>query len=295
MKSSFGRSFTTAALILLVALTILGTSFQRLVRDYLTNTTFDSLERNAKVISHLASSYAIDGSLSNREFLLNLDVASNLSESDIVICNTEGRVVICSDSPFGCHHQKLKINPDYLEKVLEQGSDRATGLIKGLYRDSRFIVAAAIADESQESPVGIVVVSIPTASINTVIGRISNYFVSTAIVVVFLSIVAVSAFVGRESKPLRDMARAANAFGHGDLEARVRLDDHYSDEVRDLAIAFNNMASSLQKSEYQRQEFVANVSHELKTPMTTISGYVDGILDGTIPESRREHYLHIIP
>lgn len=294
MKSSFGRSFTTAALILLVALTILGTSFQRLVRDYLTNTTFDSLERNAKVISHLASSYAIDGSLSNREFLLNLDVASNLSESDIVICNTEGRVVICSDSPFGCHHQKLKINPDYLEKVLEQGSDRATGLIKGLYRDSRFIVAAAIADESQESPVGIVVVSIPTASINTVIGRISNYFVSTAIVVVFLSIVAVSAFVGRESKPLRDMARAANAFGHGDLEARVRLDDHYSDEVRDLAIAFNNMASSLQKSEYQRQEFVANVSHELKTPMTTISGYVDGILDGTIPESRREHYLHIV-
>jgi signal transduction histidine kinase len=54
------------------------------------------------------------------------------------------------------------------------------------------------------------------------------------------------------------------------------------------------MASSLQKSEYQRQEFVANVSHELKTPMTTISGYVDGILDGTIPESRRDHYLQIV-
>ena len=54
------------------------------------------------------------------------------------------------------------------------------------------------------------------------------------------------------------------------------------------------MASSLQKSEYQRQEFVANVSHELKTPMTTISGYVDGILDGTIPADRHRHYLQIV-
>jgi len=72
------------------------------------------------------------------------------------------------------------------------------------------------------------------------------------------------------------------------------VDDSSTEEMEELAIAFNNMASSLQKSEYQRQEFVANVSHELKTPMTTISGYVDGILDGTIPPSRQEHYLRIV-
>ena len=60
------------------------------------------------------------------------------------------------------------------------------------------------------------------------------------------------------------------------------------------ALSFNNMASSLQKSEYQRQEFVANVSHELKTPMTTISGYVDGILDGTIPPEKSREYLSLV-
>jgi signal transduction histidine kinase len=70
--------------------------------------------------------------------------------------------------------------------------------------------------------------------------------------------------------------------------------DGSPEEIRELALAFNNMAHSLEKSEYQSKEFVANVSHELKTPMTTISGYVDGILDGTIPREQQDHYLRIV-
>ena len=66
------------------------------------------------------------------------------------------------------------------------------------------------------------------------------------------------------------------------------------DEVGELAEAFNAMADSLQETERQRREFIANISHELKTPMTTISGYAEGILDGTIPHNQEEHYLHII-
>ena len=59
----------------------------------------------------------------------------------------------------------------------------------------------------------------------------------------------------------------------------------------ELAAAFNNMATSLEKSEIQRREFVANVSHELKTPMTTIAGYIDGMLDGTIPPEQHAKYM----
>ena len=54
------------------------------------------------------------------------------------------------------------------------------------------------------------------------------------------------------------------------------------------------MAVSLEKSEQRRQEFVANVSHELKTPMTTIGGYIDGMLDGTIPPEKQKHYMQIV-
>ena len=294
LKSSFSRIFYTAALILLVALTMLGASFQQLVKDYLTETTFSRLDKDAQIISHLAASYAAEGDASSRDFLLNLDVAANLSDTDIIICNAEGKVILCSDSPFGCRHLKLQINGEYLDKVISAGIDRATGVVRGLYDDSRFLTAMPIQDDTGESPLGIVIVSVPTADTNAVMKKLATFFLNTALVVVLISILAVLAYAGRSSRPLREMAKAANAFGHGNLEARVRVEDSYSEETRDLAVAFNNMASSLQKSEYQRQEFVANVSHELKTPMTTISGYVDGILDGTIPPERRNHYLQIV-
>ena len=293
MKTSFGRIFYAAALILLMALTMLGASFQQLVKDYLTETTFARLDKDSQVISHLASSYAAGEDTSSHDFLLNLDVAASLSDSDIIICNAQGKVILCSDSPFGCKHMKLQVNSEYLDKVIANGSDRATGVVRGLYDESRFLTARPIQSDG-EDVLGIVIVSVPTASTNEVMRRLASYFLNTALVVVLISILGMLAYAGRSSRPLREMAKAANDFGHGNLEARVRVEDSYSEEVRDLAVAFNNMASSLQKSEYQRQEFVANVSHELKTPMTTISGYVDGILDGTIPPERRNHYLQIV-
>ena len=292
MKSTFGRSFSVFAGILLVALTVLGGSFQVMVQDFLTDTTFDSLEQDAQIIADLAASYMEDDSLSGREFLMNLDIASKVSGSDAVICNSDGKVTICSDSLFGCKHMGLYVNEEYLQKVLSQGSDRATGLIKGLYSEERFLVALPVT--AADGDRGIIIVSSPSASVNQVLTKISNIFLTTAVCVILVSVAAVSFFARRESKPLQDMAKAANAFGHGDLEARVKIEEGNSEEMEELALAFNNMACSLQKSEYQRQEFVANVSHELKTPMTTISGYVDGMLDKTIPEDKWPHYLQIV-
>ena len=292
MKTSFSRSFTTAALILLLALTVLGASFQLQVKEYMTDNTIDGLKKDAGIIANLAAAYSIDGKMTSREFLLNLDVASQVTDADVIICDNNGYVILCSDSITGCNHKGLQLNRSYLQKVIQNGGDTATGIIRGLYSDQRYVVSAPILSNNNAS--GIVIVSSPTYTTTLILNRISNIFLTAAVFVVLMAVLAVTAFARRESKPLRDMARIANAFAHGNFEARVKVDEDCSEEMEELAYAFNNMATSLQKSEYQRQEFVANVSHELKTPMTTISGYVDGILDGTIPEHRRNYYLQIV-
>ena len=294
MKTTFSRLFSSVVVILLAAQLLLGIFFQLMVKDYLTTNTTDELTTDARTIAALASAYNADSNLYNPNFLTNLEVAARISGADAVICRATGEVVMCSASPLGCAHQGKFIAKEYVEYVLDHEVTVNTGKISGLYEESRYVVAVPITDINSDARLGIVIVSSPMEDTVQVLQRISEIFLFLALSTVFVAVVLMSIFTRRQIHPLREMAKAASDFGHGDLTARVRVDEKLTLEMQELSTAFNNMASSLQKSEYQRQEFVANVSHELKTPMTTIGGYVDGILDGTIPQSRQEQYLRIV-
>ena len=294
MKTTFSRTFSTTVIILLLALILVGTIFQALVEDYLADSAIEELKQNSESMANLASAYSAEGPMINRDFMVNLDVTAQVSGSDILVCNASGRVILCSDSITGCDHHQLWVDKAYLEKVISNSGDSATGMIPDLYEEPRYVVSSPITDFVTGSNLGIIIVSTPTDSTASVMTRISNTFMVVSLLVVLISVVAMMILVRRQSDPLRQMAQVARSFGHGDLDARVRLTDDYPEEVEELALAFNNMAQELQKSEYQRREFVANVSHELKTPMTTISGYVDGILDGTIAPHRQSYYLQIV-
>ena len=280
-------------MVLLLAMLLIGTSFQALVREYLTDQAMEGLKNDGNAISALAAAYYTEGSLNHEDFLVNLSFVSQVSQADAVICDSTGRLVLCSRAPFGCGHQGMMVSRDFLQEVFQTGYVTSTGIIDGLYEEERFVAAVPITD-AYGYGVGIVVMSTPMAQVTQILQKISDTYLFLSVMTVLLAVVAMSIVVRRQSKPLLDMAKAANAFGHGNLDARVQVDPKSSDEMQDLALAFNNMASSLQQSEYQRQEFVANVSHELKTPMTTISGFVDGMLDGTIPESRHPHYMQMV-
>ena len=286
MRSTFSRTFFSAAMVLLMAMLLIGTSFQALVREYLTDQAMESLKNDGNAISALASAYYTEGSL-------NLSFVSQVSQSDAVICNSMGQLVLCSRAPFGCGHQGLLVSQDFLTEVFTTGCVTTTGIIQGLYEEERFVTAVPITDASGFA-VGIVIASTPMEQVTRILQKISDTYLFISVLVVLLAVVIMSLVVRHQSKPLKDMAKAAHDFGHGNLDARVQVDEKSSDEMQDLALAFNNMASSLQQSEYQRQEFVANVSHELKTPMTTISGFVDGMLDGTIPPERHNHYMQMV-
>ena len=292
MKTTFGRTFLTVTLVLLLALLAVGFFLRTMLDDYLADSAFQRLERDASVISQLAAAYYAGGDLSSMEFLLNLDIAAAVSDADTVVCDHTGRILLCSEDPLGCSHQGMRIGEEYRHRILSSGGTRDTGVIENLFDEPRFVHACPITHGG--NALGFVIVSVPMSSSRTVLQKTTDIFIFLSIFVVLAAVLAVSIFVHRQSQPLRTMAKTARAFGHGELDARVPIKDSYTQEVGELALAFNNMASSLQKSEYQRQEFVANVSHELKTPMTTIGGYIDGMLDGTIPPEKSRHYMQIV-
>ena len=135
--------------------------------------------------------------------------------------------------------------------------------------------------------------------------ELSREYVESAAQVTALNILLLSAaatvldgvrrkfMVGR---PVRMISRAAERIMQGDFSARVpeirSIDTADGFDV--IADCFNKMAQELSGMETLRTDFIANVSHELKTPMTTIAGFADGILDGTIPKEEEDKYLATI-
>ncbi len=98
--------------------------------------------------------------------------------------------------------------------------------------------------------------------------------------------------IKRISDPLKEISEAAKVIAGG--EFHKRLDINTGDEIEELGKSFNNMADSLQKIEENRRNFIANISHDLRSPMTSIRGFIEGIVDGTIPEEKRDHYLNVV-
>ena len=292
MKSVQSRTLFTATIIFLLSLLVLGAAMQFLVEDYLTDTTFQRLDQDSQVLTHLVSAYYGDETMDGSQFLINLDLTTQVSGIDALICDSQGRILLSSDPSVDIGQQGLRIAQGYLDQILSHGCVHYTGKLQGIYDQTRYISARPVQVEGVV--MGFVVASAPVTDTQQVMEKISSIFVTGAVGVMIISVLAMGFFTRLQSHPLQEMAKKARAFGHGDLDARVRITGNESREMEELAIAFNNMASSLQKNEYSRQEFVANVSHELKTPMTTIGGYIDGILDGTIPPERQRHYMQIV-
>ncbi len=294
MRNTQGRIFRVAACIVLVMLFAMGLVLQNVVKGQIRKQAFVQLENDAQVLAQLAAAYYADGAMTNMQFIINLDLVSRVSGADAVICDESGRVILCSDSPTGCVHQGLVLNQNYRNEIIREGKANHTGSLSNLYGETRHISAVPVYASATGQAVGIVIVSTPVSQISRDTSRITSSFLLSVSIVILVSAIFMAYFSRQQSNPLREMAKTARSFGHGDLDARVKLTGRHPAEIEDLALAFNNMAASLQKSEYSRQEFVANVSHELKTPMTTIGGYVDGILDGTIPPEKQEHYMRIV-
>ena len=117
--------------------------------------------------------------------------------------------------------------------------------------------------------------------------------INSSIGVMIAAVVAAYFITERIVHPLRKMTDAAKKFARGDFSTRVEVFKPNS-EVAELAKAFNNMADSLESLEKMRNSFLANISHDLRTPMTTISGFIDGINSGAIPPEKHEYYLGVI-
>ena len=229
----------------------------------------------------------------------NLGVTSNSIDADVFFCDTKGRVILCKEdflynySPDsdGCVLHKGYTIPESIMTAVSKGSYFSSSKVNGLFNEKTFFAGAPV--RVNGTVVGAVFAATPVGgSLKEYAGNIMSMYLSSVLFAAALSFLVVYAFTAKLTRPLREMSNATKAYAQGDFSKRVNIKG--SDEFADLCRNFNRMASALSVLESSRRSFVANVSHELKTPMTTIGGFIDGMLDGTIPPEKHNEYLQIV-
>ncbi len=250
------------------------------------------LDSTANVVADVAA--AVDDTLDTENWELSLQAASisRATGLHIFICEASGRVTICSDALVMCEHIGRTIPEEYLGVIEEGDGFRRLTDLTGFYPEKRYIAAVPIRDREGDLE-GYVFAAAEISAVWQLWRRFTLMLLLTGFFTLLIAIPIAVISSRRETAPLKEMAVAARQFAMGDMGVRVSLRGR-SDEVAELCEAFNLMADALESSEERRKEFVSSVSHELKTPMTTISGYADGLLDGTIPMDSAPKYLSII-
>ncbi|MCI9264515.1 MAG: HAMP domain-containing histidine kinase [Oscillospiraceae bacterium] len=301
MKTLYRKHFTMMAAVILVAFLLLGGAFAALSYQYIIRDKQEAMGRNASYVAGFTNSYLSNGfgsSIQDTGYQLYVASLANISGSTVILAENTGEIVYASSGAGAGSLLSGTVPGDCMAQITNEGKYAQRSSLGGLLSDKCFVTGVPILQNSyitgRTYQRGVVLVVSDTTTLTTMWQDLAAIFLLSAMAVLLLASVLSSVTSHWQTKPLKDMAQAVSRFGQGEFDVRVEGCEDRKDEVGELAEAFNAMADSLAKGEAQRSEFIANVSHELKTPMTTIAGFADGILDGTIPREREADALTTI-
>lgn len=254
-------------------------------------------------VSDVFSQYSSAGFDEDAVYNLNHAIAgvSAAANADVFVVDQTGKVVLCSDNEQGgaqtCPvHSKIKIPGEVYMGIKTDGGMATKSDLGGVYQADRLVAASVVENAARKDVFGIVFAVQPLESgLSPYVVRFLQIYVMAAIAIIVITWLITYFSTYSLTKPLRDIAKATRHYAEGDFSYRINCSEPGSvREFDELSATINSMADNLQQLEMSRSNFVANVSHELKTPMTTIGGFIDGILDGTIDNEHQKKYLAIV-
>jgi signal transduction histidine kinase len=290
-KSIYIRNFYATAGIVLLSFLILGSAFFVWSYRLVMGEKKDDMSHTASVVVRFIAAFSIDYELSGFDMRVPLTAIAESSGFDILLADKQGVVFYTSDRVVSPQIGKT-VPIGVLSDISGKSNYVRNADLGGIYEENRFVMGMPLINVNGVTVGYIFLSSISNAMVD-IWRQFAGVFLFIAAIVLLLTFVISFITTKRQAEPLNEMANAARRFARGDFSVRVE-DEGRIDEIGQLTEAFNTMADSLQRSESLRRDFIANVSHELKTPMTVISGFSDGILDGTIPPGNERKYLEVI-
>lgn len=305
-KTSFSKYLATFVIVIFISFAILSATISILIRSYAFQDTEDRLDRENEIIVGLIEENGVASV--GEEILLvaeMIEPMTNLNAYfEVIITDKDGNPVLFTSRDDSSDETQVHTNlsGEYDLKPIDFSSFKSrtseNGDVDYIYNGSfddkkeKFMALASIIEKNGE-PVLYVMTFTSTTREHAFVNITQRVVMNSSIVVMIAAVVGAYFITMRIVRPIKKVTDAAKKFGKGDFSTRVEISTRNL-EVAELGKAFNNMAESLESFEKMRNSFLANVSHDLRTPMTTISGFIDGINSGAIPPEKQEYYLGVI-
>lgn len=281
----------------LITFLILSSMIFSFVTSYWKNEKEEVFTENAHYISNIvANNSCVENNniawINGDAVKIFMDTLSSNMKIDILVTDTKGNIIINSVYNKDSFLDGT-VPDDIIQKVFDENYSDINNL-GGIYKSNQYIIGEPVYSTygGVKTVIGMVFTVMDPSSLLTFTGDMLKIFLFAFVIALLISFWTARRLSYSMVNPLRQMSDVAISISEGDFSKRVAVKGE--DEIAELGKSFNNMAESLYTSESVRKNFVANVSHELKTPMTTITGFIDGILDGVIAQEDTTKYLKIV-
>ena len=298
-KSIFTKYLTVFMSIIVVSFIVLTFIVSAMFIDYTVDEKKEMIERcSIAVVNYMKNDCGI---VDEKTFIHALDEKYNSiksfvslispleNELSIMICDRDG-LVYNIDTNAAHPHLPDYIPQNVMDKI-EDCSETTMVNLDEVFEEKHYCYGTPYVGENDEL-LGAVIVCSSSEAMSEMVEMLVKTIVMTSLWVLVIVLVTVYILSERQVAPIKNMSHTAKKFAAGDFESRVEVKGR--DELAQLAVSFNNMAEQLAVLEDTRRTFLVNVAHDLRTPMTTIGGFIDGIRDGAIPEEKQDYYLTLI-
>ena len=279
-KSVSVAFFSLMSTLLIFGTVIMGGSELVLFSNYFAQERYDVLDEVVNVAQRTASHLVQEAALPEGEELeaLNtkLELIGESAEVYLFFTDCDGNVVLASDPDDLAGNV---VEASVLEKSAKAKENyHIFGTLDGVLTEKSYISVHEMRSESGECTGYLFLCSSGDRLVEFRNEFFSNFFLSACLMLLVASVLT-KVMMHKLTDPIQKVTDAAQRF---------------EGEVADLARTFNKMADNIQSNDNSRGQFMGNIAHELRTPMTTIKGFIDGILDGTIPPDMQNHYLQLV-
>lgn len=288
MKKTLYLKFILGYLIFgLFGFLVVATFVSSMTLEHLRRDKADSLYREATLI---ANTYAAD--LYNSETSLEavkeqLDALSVYLSAQVWIINPSGRIVMTTEMPLDVTHETVV---EGFDPTVTAGSVYTTGNFFNWFSEEMLSVFSPITTNFKVR--GYVVIHTPMSQIRASSESLLNISYITLVIFFLLSLIILIFFTEMVYMPLRKITAATEQYAAGNMHYEFQVDSE--DEMGYLAASLSVMASEIARSEDNQKKFIANVSHDFRSPLTSIKGYLEAMQDGTIPPELHGKYLGIV-